>query len=209
MAPTIKRSLNKSGDTFKNGFGINIISHKQLFGNSEAYFITDRRLRFAAKIYLHEDPAERTSLFTENWKSLYESMKHSDVIIKSSDSKEIKAHKLVLAARSEFFDRMFSSDMKENTTGVIEINKRSGVIKELLRFIYCEAYFNEFDASFDINDIEIYDDAECYQMDDLKKFCLKSIYKRLDAENVLEIASFAQLFKIEKLYSYCLLLIHA
>ena len=51
---------------------------------------------------------------------LYRSQDDTDVTF-SFGSKELKAHKLILGARSDYFRRMFSTEMKENQTGVINI----------------------------------------------------------------------------------------
>lgn len=62
--------------------------------------------------------------------------KFSDVTL-VSETKEFKCHKVILAAMSPVFDRMFEADMKEADTGVVDIPDISPkIIDMLLTFIY-------------------------------------------------------------------------
>lgn len=67
---------------------------------------------------------------------LLESGNHADVTF-SLRGEKIVAHKAVLSARCEYFERMFQSDVKENVSGQIEVTDISlEVFKELLQFFY-------------------------------------------------------------------------
>lgn len=189
----------------------NFIPHKDLLKNSEL-FITDRKIRTVATIFVQDDKPVMnvgTSKMSEGLKKLYESKKHADLTIKGSGTGEIKAHKSILVARSEVFDRMLSHDMDEKESGIIHIKDLSiDVIKGLLHYIYCEDRYGEIPKLAQI-DINLYHAAEKYQLDELKTICLKSIYARLDIRNALEVLSFAKLFNLQELHSCCLLLIYA
>ena len=58
-----------------------------------------------------------------------------DVIIKVGDT-SFQAHKLVLAASSEFFSTMFTSDFRENYQGEVNLNGKPEVFQNLLDFSY-------------------------------------------------------------------------
>lgn len=170
-------------------------------------FVSGRKIRIVVKIICDGGNSTiKVSSSCDLLRNLYESMDNSDLIIKSSNKEEFRAHKIIVCARSEVLGRMFKNQMKENLTGILEINDRSEVVKELIRFIYCGA--DETPKIIQC-DIDLYSAAERYELEDLKKSCLTSIYMRLEVENALEIAGFAKLFNLESLYSCCLLMIYA
>jgi len=60
-----------------------------------------------------------------------------DVTLKSSDGKEIHAHKCVLASQSEYFESMFIGGFKETTQDVILIKDiSSDILKNVIDFMY-------------------------------------------------------------------------
>lgn len=175
--------------------------------DSSKYIFTNQKLRVVIKVFEDEKLVDM-SFSSECMKKLYESMDHSDLIIKSSSGEEFKAHRWIITARSPVLDRMFSEEMKENLSGVFEIDDSSEVVKTLIRFIYFGDSHNEFDDITAI-DINLYDAAERYEIQELKIVCLRSIFKRLSVGNVLEIVGFAKTFNLKRLYSCCLLMIFA
>lgn len=137
--------------------------------------------------------------------NLYKTMKYSDLIIKSSDGEELKAHKAILCTKSDVFDAMFTAEMRESLSGVINCTDLNAkVLTELIRFVYC----NKVEGLEDV-DIELYGVAKRYQIEKLDEICLHSVYKRLSEENAIEIAIFAELNDLKVLISCCALLIHA
>lgn len=195
----------------KWGYGYTeFISHKDLLDNSKDLYITRRKIRIVGKIFYDGgiSPILSKKISTLLWlKNLYKSMDHSDLIIKSTSGEEFKAHKTIICARSPVLSEMISYQMKENLSGVLELDDRSEVVKELIRFIYC-GYFDNFDDLSDV-DIDLYIAASRYELYDLKALCLKSIYKTFEVKNALETAGFAKMFNLKKLYTCCLAMIHA
>lgn len=150
-----------------------------------------------------DDPSEK--IFPDVNTKLYSTMKFSDLIIKSSDGVELKAHKAILCTKSDVFDAMFSSEMRESLSGIVScIDLDAKVLSELIRFVYC----NKVEGLENV-DIELYGVARRYQIEKLDEICLQSIYKRLDEKNALEIAMFADLNDLKCLLSCCSLLLHA
>ena len=73
---------------------------------------------------------------TENMIGLLDSAKHADVTFLVGKEK-IKAHKAILAAQSNYFDKMFDSGMRECAKNEVEIHDAEpSEFKELLRFLY-------------------------------------------------------------------------
>lgn len=189
--------------------GYQIISHKDMLDNKDLYF-PDGQLRFIIKLVLKSQPQSPTPYqFNINWQHLHDSMKHSDIVFKTSDNKGVPAHKIVLIAQSEVFDAMFSHETTEKETGVIDATDlHSDVVREMLRFIYCEAYFVKLKVAKG-KESEVYYAAEKYQLEGLKKYCVESIQKNLNTENILENVVTADMFKLDELFSNCLLMIYA
>ncbi|CAO2187525.1 unnamed protein product [Urochloa humidicola] len=105
------------------------------------------------------------------------------------------AHKIVLAMRSPVFMAEFYRPMKEASRESITIEDiQPSVFKLLLHFIYT-------DSLPDIDDLDVDDKqefvkrlllvADRYAMDRMKLLCESILYKRLDAENVVNIFALA------------------
>jgi len=89
---------------------------------------------------LHLDTLEAIQLRTlsEDYEALYECKKHSDIVLIIGDEREeLKAHKLVLAARSPVFAAMFEHECEESRRNRIEIvDLTVDVMEQMLRYIY-------------------------------------------------------------------------
>lgn len=124
----------------------------------------------------------------------------ADFELKTKDNETLKAHRSIIAARSPVFFKMLTSDMEEAKQGWANVpDFDSIVMKEVLRFIYC----NEVR---DLNKID-YDlifAAEKYQLDELKEICIDSMIAQLSSENVLKFAVIADhISKASKLFNSC------
>jgi len=68
---------------------------------------------------------------------LFRDDKLCDVILKSSDGKEINAHKCLLVSHSEYFERMFIGDFIESKQNIIHIKNISyEAMQHLIDFMY-------------------------------------------------------------------------
>lgn len=208
----------KAGKEFLNannqpaGWGpSNFLTHKQLFEQKNDFF-PDLKLRFLVKIiFTYENNLlDSTQPAAIILKRTHENMKNCDIKFLSSDGESIPAHIDILSASSDVFKAMFThNESLENTTGIIYTSDLdSDIIKDLLRFIYCEAFFEKLENA-EKQEIALYNAAEKYQIEKLKTICLNSIYERLDVDNVLEFTEFAELFDLKELSSCCLLIIIA
>ncbi|XP_054155401.1 BTB/POZ domain-containing protein 9-like [Oppia nitens] len=78
-----------------------------------------------------------TDAVIANFSSLYLSTKFSDVTIKV-DTESIAGHKSVLGSQSDFFERLFESEMLESSQREIELKETDPeVFKMLLKLAYC------------------------------------------------------------------------
>jgi speckle-type POZ protein len=123
-----------------------------------------------------------------------------DFRIKSSDGEILKAHKVILAARSPVFVAMLSNEMQEaqeNITTVPDFNAK--ILRELLRFIYTNKTENLDEMAH-----ELIHAAEKYQLKELKNKCVASIVSTMTTENVIESLMISELIPdTEKVFNKC------
>ncbi|XP_043287590.1 uncharacterized protein [Venturia canescens] len=118
---------------------------------------------------------------TVSLRDMFESKTLSDVIF-VFDDKQLLAHKSVLAARSEVFQAMFSSEMKEKDTSRIEIvDTKAEIFEEFLRYLY----------TGELNDLknkveEMLFLADKYQICELKELCEEFFLNNVSEGNVVK-----------------------
>ncbi len=112
--------------------------------------------------------------------------------------KEFKVHKVILAAQSPVFRRMFETDMKEKQEGrsVIE-DMSTDVAEELLTFMYTGKAPN-------VETEELFQLADKYEMDHLKPLCEKALFNNLEVENAVTTLMLADLHSADQLKSVCI-----
>merc|ERR1711971_531906 len=119
-------------------------------------------------------------------RTLWESGDRSDVVLRAGGV-EIKAHGLLLAARSPVFERMLSAGMAEATTGIIEVQDiEPENLRRLCEFIYTGA----------VRDCEFWEDAQAvgsllqaavkYELDGLVHQCAAKVATMVTVESVID-----------------------
>lgn len=123
----------------------------------------------------------RNSDFIQDIKELYYEDKTKDVIIKVS-GKELRAHKIILTSRSPVFRRMFNAQMKESSTGIIEMfDFPYEVISSLIEFIYTNNCRKITNLEMTLRA------ADFYEMDGLKQLCASELFRQINFVNALDI----------------------
>ena len=131
---------------------------------------------------------ERLSSLSKDLEQLFLNQSETDVcfIIRG---KEIKAHKLILLARSPVFAAMLKSGMKESVENRVEINDIApDIFEALLRFVYT--------ARVDLTEIDVRDllaAAHKYLLSQLELECQNYLSERLTTENCVEMLALADL----------------
>jgi len=78
----------------------------------------------------------------EDLLEMFESQKDADVTFtfrdRNGNVEEFKAHKIILKARSIYFQSLFESGMIESQSNEIEINEHPPLFKEMLKFLYTD-----------------------------------------------------------------------
>ncbi|XP_073841542.1 speckle-type POZ protein-like [Musca autumnalis] len=73
----------------------------------------------------------------KDFANIFASKEFCDVTLVAKDGSELKAHKLILCARSPVFAAMFRNNFQENKTNCIRIDDMDAeVIEEMLKFLY-------------------------------------------------------------------------
>lgn len=186
----------------------NMVLNDDLYSYSE-FFFPKGELRILMKVLIIEDPAPESKQAIDFSLSLEKMLNQeifTDLIIKTEDKKQLKAHKSILCTRSKVFSKMFSTPKKEKLSGILKIDYEEAVVKELLKYIYCNKV-----GDISQIDIELFGAGQQYGLDGLQKLCLDSIYLRLDPENVIAIALFAksQWLNLSSLLENCIIMMYA
>ena len=131
----------------------------------------------------------------ETMRKLCLSDKRSDLKIRC-DGQDFPVHKFIIGARSDVFERMFSSRFKinEDDEPILEINDASAQnMKAFLKFLYKDEIKAE-----DIN-CDLLRLADKYNVNRLVNICLKHLQETIDVNNVVEITFTAYLISKDKL----------
>jgi len=116
-------------------------------------------------------------------------------------NEEIPCHRNILSSRSPVFETMFSSDMKEASTGVVEIEDFTGAtVKELVNYIYtgCPA---------SAKPEELLRAAHKYLMEELKDWCVEQLCKVASVDNAVDHLVLAEVYEAPVLKESATLLI--
>ena len=112
---------------------------------------------------------------------------HSDVIVKVK-GEELRLHKVILATRNPYFDSMFRTDMKEKSTGIVTIEDCDpGVFRSFICFLYT----GKVDKLSTENVCSLYEVADKYQEDQLKRKCMNLMLNTLSIDSFCDYFVFA------------------
>lgn len=147
---------------------------------------------------IHEDRS--ISRMIDNYNSFVKSEKSCNVALKVDDDR-FTAHREILSAHSPVFASMFDNNWIEGSTNAVNIKDvEPGVMKHLLDYIYRAKIHSK-----DIQDwLKIIVAADRYSIMSLVSVCEGYISDRLNAENVADVLTIADLVKSEELKKECL-----
>ncbi|KOB68552.1 Roadkill [Operophtera brumata] len=119
---------------------------------------------------------------------------YSDVTMKSAEGIEFRAHKAVLAVRSEVLRAHFEHNMRESITNVVETPWETEVLRDVLTFMYTDKAPRVDDAPD-----KLLAAADYYQLDRLKSLCEEALNNRLTVENAVDTLRLAELYSLSSL----------
>ena len=119
-------------------------------------------------------PKKSVDPLREDYLKLLETSQNSDVTFIVNGEK-IKAHKTILAARSDYFRNMFDADMRENLSNEVEITDADpAVFRALLEHVYAG-----IDPPVEIA-LDVLVIADKYGLEHLKRLCEGLVFTNLD-----------------------------
>jgi len=119
----------------------------------------------------------------------------SDVTIACGDSL-FKCHRAILAARSKYFETMFSGGMAESNQNSVTLSDVGAKTFELLlHYIYT----GSVSQSADLLSTELLILADRFLLEDLKSKCEVAIAKTVDKSNAVELLSMAHTYSAQHL----------
>ena len=118
-----------------------------------------------------------------------------DVTLVVEDGKEFKAHRRVLSEASTFFEKLFSSDMKESNEGVIRLEMITEVsLTDILEFIYTGSV--EITAEDNARDLIVL--ADYLVLPHLKNIAGNTVAEKLNVSSCVSTYHFAETYRCEK-----------
>ena len=142
--------------------------------------------------YLQPSPLKKRTHFQaacRDFSKLYGDTSSCDIVINCED-KTLKAHKIVLQARSKVFDAMLKSDMAESKTGVINVTGiKSSTLECFLKYLY-SATLPKLNVA---SSKELYEAADRYDVKELKQACSEFLIMKLSDGNACDLLVLADL----------------
>ena len=119
--------------------------------------------------------------FTEIFDNIQQNQQFFDVTLKV-DGKEFPCHRIILAASSNYFTKMFFSNFKEANASVVEL---FGIPHQVFDELYKYIYTGEICLSKN-NIFQLYDISDMYMFDKIREQCLKYIQKNINLSNCVD-----------------------
>jgi len=122
----------------------------------------------------------------------------TDIVI-LCQNQEVRAHALILGARSPVFRAMLKSDMVEKLDGVIRIEDASVEdVRQMVRYMYTAKIEHQYTR---VKELLVL--ANKYQVLELVNYCSSKIFESLSEDNALEIGMFGEMHNSEILINRC------
>lgn len=168
--------------------------------------ISKRKLEIVIDLRYCEIDKKFESEFDENatsccigYELLFENSKFSDFMIVSCEGTKIPVHRGILSARSNVFEKMFCSDMREtNENSVIIDDIQEKALYEFLRYVYSGKVRNIDEIVLDLLHA-----ATKYNVLTLRELCLRTMSFNLSSSNIFEVLLSSELYEETNLKKYC------
>lgn len=132
------------------------------------------------KMEIHKDESY-IKIFTDIFDNIQQNQQFFDVTLKVG-TKEYPCHRIILAASSNYFTKMFFSNFKEANSPVVEL---FGISHEAFDELYKYIYTGEICLSKNIV-FQLYDISDMYMYDSIKKQCLNYIHNNINISNCVD-----------------------
>jgi len=135
---------------------------------------------------------EHSLQLVENLRKIYyeEDCFLHDITLCSKDSGEVRAHKIILAAQSQYFKGMFRNEKKDR----IEMNISADTLRMVVRTLYTGK------TEINIDNVQDLLEASNYlQIKDLNEKCVDFMARNLDVSNCVEVLVLADQLSVDRL----------
>lgn len=173
-------------------------AHCETIATLAARFNLTRMEQLAKQLYSPSERVPPTTYFTDLQK-FSTKPKHSDVAF-LVDGRTIPTHKVIICARSEYFNNMLTGGLLESTLDVVPLpdDVRYAVAKSVLDFCYTDDLSCSAETVMDLLMI-----SRVYGIDRLKGMVETIVGYSLDAVNAPSIYSIAELYSFKRLRKAC------
>ena len=145
------------------------------------------------------ESSKNTERDSKKMTKLWTNQAFTDVTLECQ-GKELKAHKLILAAASPVFEAMFKEGTKEQLNSCVIIEDiDSDIFEVFLRYLYS----GEVDQLAEMY-LELFAAADKYDVQSLRKTCIQHMAKNISVDNTLDVLALAERHSIEPLKSLAL-----
>jgi speckle-type POZ protein len=203
-------ALNSSGDSFKKqlltkkfetGWGFpNFLSKKNLKENAETHLPNGAlKLKCNLTVYVDEISTvqNEVSRLSNNLHNLWTERVLQDFNIKC-EGEDFLCHRAVLAARSDVFKVMLSTESIEKQRGEVEVKDCSAeTLRLFLEFVYSDCLRKDSDYI----STELLILADRYQVAGLKNTCEVALSKTMSKDDAIQLLSTASLYSAKVLMS--------
>jgi hypothetical protein len=139
------------------------------------------------------------STLVEDMRKMFSSSLGSDLKLIAADGREINAHKIILASRSEAFRALLFGGMREATQSEIKFpDIKYDILSLLVEFLYTDTA----NITGDIV-VGVFMAADQYQLSRLRSLCENFILQNIAIENVCTIFQTADQLQASKLRGFC------
>ncbi|GBM73846.1 TD and POZ domain-containing protein 5 [Araneus ventricosus] len=150
------------------------------------------------KVVAENETSQQAPVLANDLKSVYNDGIFSDTELRTP-TQTFPAHKIILTARSPVFRRMFSNDMKENSSGHVDITDlEADTIHRMLVYIYTDTLE---DLQLE-NACKLYIAADKYEILSLKNKCSSFLKENLCPTKVCDVLLLADLHQDNDLKSF-------
>lgn len=139
------------------------------------------------------------STLVEDMRKMFNSPLGSDLKLIASDGRELHAHKIILAMRSEAFRALLFGGMRESTQAEIQF---PDIKYEVLALVVEFLYTDTANITGDIV-VGLFMAADQYQLGRLRALCEDFILQNISIENVCTIFQTADQLQAHKLRGFC------
>ena len=191
----LKKQIMKNCTFFRSP---KIIPYGKLIAPNSKYLDKDGTLNLGFKVTLKVDSetgTDESQNLAEDYKKMLTNAEdyHADATIICKDGR-IRAHKNILLARSEYFNAMLSTKMKEGLSGTVEVlHMEMSVCHVILEYIYSGK------VEQDKMNVEVLAEAEKMGLLNLKKQCSTKLINNLNTSNCVEMIEAGDLHKDQEL----------